>query len=1037
MSISCPRCHFANSDETVFCGKCAAPLPESGNQNQSTETINKVVQTELATGSTFAGRYQVIEELGRGGMGRVYKVFDERIKEKVALKLLKPEISADEPAIERFSNELRFARKIAHRNVCRMFDLGEDRGTRYITMEYVPGEDLKSVLRMMGQMSPGKTVLIARQAGEGLAEAHRLGVVHRDLKPQNIMIDRDGNVRIMDFGIARSLKVKGMTGVGVVIGTPEYMSPEQIEGREVDGRSDIYSLGIILYEMMAGRVPFTGDTFLSIAVKQKTEPPRNPRELNPQIPADLVRLILRCLEKDKAKRYQSAQDFLSELDKIEKGIPTTEKILPSIKPSTVREITVNFTPKKLLLPAALVVLVAAALFLIRFSPQKIAPSAAAGKPSLAVMRFENNTGEPGLDHWKKALPELLITDLSQSKYVNVLTNDQLFDILSRLNQLDAGNYSSKVLKEIAVQGGINHIILGQLTKAGDSFRLSYTIKAFGAGETVGSGWVAGQGIAGFYSMVDALTRKVKEDLRLTRAEIAGDIDAELGRITTSSPEAFLLYVEGREFHIKGDNARSIELMQKAVALDPDFAMAYRSMARSYSNSYMNAESKKWMEKALTLIDRVSEKERYLLQANYYDQSERTDPKAVESYQNLLKIYPDDSFASTSLAYLYLSYEIWDKVIEHCQVPVRNKDRSNYPYGYLSTAYFALGRPEKVREVIEAYFRDIGESGPLRADLSDYYLYQGKYNEALEEIEKAIALSPGTVGNYVSKANLFLFQNDLVKMEEEIRKLPDLKGPSARGYYLYEAIALAILRGKFNEAGLLAGQAVQLLEELNELGTANVFRNLSAYIKWRSGHPREALREYDKILEVAEKNGNLSRKISALHRKGLALSGQNALTEAGRVIEELSEAVRQGMNPNEIRNVDHLRGTIELRRGNTKAAIDLLKNAFGRLFREYSSLSDLQALFLEPLAEAYLKSGDLTQAREEYEKITSLTTGRQIFGDIYARSFYQLGKIAEQEGDKTKARDHYQKFLDLWKDADPGFPEVADAKRRLAGLSYSK
>jgi tetratricopeptide (TPR) repeat protein len=144
-----------------------------------------------------------------------------------------------------------------------------------------------------------------------------------------------------------------------------------------------------------------------------------------------------------------------------------------------------------------------------------------------------------------------------------------------------------------------------------------------------------------------------------------------------------------------------------------------------------------------------------------------------------------------------------------------------------------------------------------------------------------------------------------------------------------------------------------------------------------------------------------------------------------------------MNPNEIRNVDHLRGTIELRRGNTKAAIDLLKNAFGRLFREYSSLSDLQALFLEPLAEAYLKSGDLTQAREEYEKITSLTTGRQIFGDIYARSFYQLGKIAEQEGDKTKARDHYQKFLDLWKDADPGFPEVADAKRRLAGLSYSK
>jgi serine/threonine protein kinase len=330
--MKCSHCRFDNPADTRFCGQCGAPLPPAQDRGRGTETFQSGIIKELKSGTTFAGRYQVIEELGKGGMGRVYKVFDEKIKEKIALKLLKPEISEDEQAIERFSNELRFSRKISHRHVCRMYDLGEADGTHYITMEYVSGEDLKSILRMMGPMSAGKVVFIAKQVCEGLAEAHRLGVVHRDLKPQNIMIDREGNIRIMDFGIARSLKVKGMTGAGVVIGTPEYMSPEQIEGQEVDNRSDIYSLGIILYEMATGRVPFQGDTFLSIAVKQKTEQPRNPRELNPQIPDDLNRLILRCLEKSKEKRYQKAEDILADLSKIEKGIPRQRRSCPRLSP---------------------------------------------------------------------------------------------------------------------------------------------------------------------------------------------------------------------------------------------------------------------------------------------------------------------------------------------------------------------------------------------------------------------------------------------------------------------------------------------------------------------------------------------------------------------------------------------------------------------------------------------------------------------------------------------------------------------------------
>ena len=270
----------------------------------------------------------MLEELGRGGMGEVYRVKDQKLDEEMALKIVKPEIAAHKGTIERFKNELKLSRKIGHRHVCRMYDLNEEGEIPYITMEYVQGEDLKTTIRKKGQFEETELIAIAKQVCEGLAEAHELGVVHRDLKPQNIMLDENGKAKIMDFGIARLVESSGLTQSGVMIGTPDYMSPEQAEGIEVDQRSDIYSLGVILYEMVTGGVPFKGDTAFSVALKHKTKLPQDPRKLNPEISENLSRLILICMEKNRERRYQSAQALLNDLQNLEDGLPLGTKIQP-------------------------------------------------------------------------------------------------------------------------------------------------------------------------------------------------------------------------------------------------------------------------------------------------------------------------------------------------------------------------------------------------------------------------------------------------------------------------------------------------------------------------------------------------------------------------------------------------------------------------------------------------------------------------------------------------------------------------------------
>ncbi|MCK4760946.1 MAG: protein kinase [Candidatus Aminicenantes bacterium] len=1026
--MNCPKCKTEVPADNFYCHKCGSSLRDK-KANHPAETTKDFSEDNpfiFSPGDDFGSRYKIIEELGRGGMGIVYKAEDKVLNTTAALKTIKPEFLTDQRMISRFKEEIRLAREIAHENVVRIYDFGEVGEVKFISMQYIEGISLKDMLAESGPLPIEKTKAILKQICMGLLAAHKKGIVHRDLNPNNIMIDKGNNVYITDFGLAKSADSTGITHSGALVGTPRYIAPEQWLGEKVDNRVDIYMLGIIIFEMITGEHPFVSETDLGYLHKHLRAKPVFPDKPGKKIPTYLKNIVKKCLEKKRKYRYQCITDLLVDMDSsaIFKG-----PFLQRFKQNRLPRLTAIFI-------FILLALFGAFKLAELLKEEEIFPPK---KIRVAVLPFTELTGQPLQNNLEFTFFHLLTTDLEQSKFFWVLPENRLLDIFGKIKHKIGSPYTTEVYKKITSEENIDYFLIGSYMTSGGKMRVTVRILNPRSGENLSTFTEDMKEEEAIFSIVDSLTPDIKAAFNIPHDKLEADVDENIETITTSSREALERYSAGKLKFNEEKYEESILLFKEAIELDPGYALVYKEIALAYAVLQKEDQKKKYYDKAMQYRQHLSAKKRLLLEAGFFSNAEETFKKAVSSFKKLLKIYPGNYEANTHFGGLLTLLQDWRRALPYLERAADGINDEQMPYIFLTWTYMAEGRYDKAVAVEKNYHRNFpGKIRPMLYGLVfDIHLIKKAFLLAWEVNEKIAAEDNKLAIFKFNKGKIYLYRGDLEKAEQEFKNMP--RDEKDERYYSDRIRNLRLLylhQGRFAESiKLLKENFAGMKDKEDKLLTA--YELVHLYL--RLGKPHRALaaiKNYIKLDETPWPVYFLGRKLFYEALAYLKL-GQNR--EAGKTIKELEGNCKKSPFKKDYRYYYLAKSRLERENKNFDRAVSYLKKALSYGPHEYkeSFFSNQQAMCLFELALTYYKKGSWEKAGRQFDKITALTLGRFYFGDVYVKSFYYLGKIYQELGREKEALENYKEFLRLWEKADPGQIEIEDAHTQLQRLNNNQ
>lgn len=700
----------------------------------------------VVPGIDLGDRYHIIRQLGEGGMGEVFLARDRELDREVALKVIRLDLASNPQILERFKREIQLSSNVTHKNILRVYDLGEAGGVKFLTMQYVQGHDLASLMRREAPLPIPRVVEIFRQICEGLEAAHEQGVIHRDLKPQNILIDERGRVAIADFGLAKSLDYASLTEAGKVIGTPHYMSPEQVKGIPLDPRSDIYSLGIILYEMLTGTVPFTGSSAYEVMIQRTQRTPRPASDHNPKIPPYLLKILDKCLQTDHKLRYEAVAGIIRDLD-----AQTVHHTL---------QYQVRKQGKWIAVAAALavVLLIGGAIAAWRsFTTSKQQAAEAAHKPvSVLIADVENKTGEPVFDG---TLEPIVTLALEGAPFVNSYNRAQAHKAAVQI-QPNSTVLDERLARLVAMREGVDVVVSGNVSRGG-SYRLALRAIDGATGKPIGSSEVTAQN----KEQVLAAVGRAAADLRKALGDTT-PVSAQLAAaetFTAGSLEAAHEYAVGRDLFWRGKFDEAARHYEESIRIDPNLGRAYASLATVYANLGRRDDAEKEYKLAMSHLDRMTDREKYRTRSSYYLLT-HNNARAIEELNQLLKQFPVDMAGLNNLPLAYFYNRDMNRALEESQRAI-----STYPKNFIARNNAAL-----------------------------YAMYAGDFPTAIKQARTVLTMNPAYLKAFIAIALSQLAQNDIAGATETYKKLAaqNATGMSMAGVGLTD---IALYQGATNDA----------------------------------------------------------------------------------------------------------------------------------------------------------------------------------------------------------------------------------------------